>query len=96
MSKTRIFRGVKTSLRNENGTLIGNYRGTDVCRKSGNVITLNSNGWQTVTTKVRFNQFSHQFCGSKFYVQQEKGNWFIRFRDGSEQLTYSDGVTFSV
>jgi len=77
--QTRIFRGVETTtFSDENGALVGIYRGTAVCRKlaDGRVV-LNSGGWKTATTKNRMNQFAATYCDNRYGVIQRDGEWFV-------------------
>lgn len=58
----------------------------------GTIIRLNSNGWQTVTTKRKLNQASSQFCLG-FSVYQKNYDWFVTKPDG-ETVPYVDGMEF--
>jgi len=71
MTQSDICRGVQTSVCSTSFGISVYYRGTEVARKEGNTITLNSGGWETVTTKRRMNQFSNQFCQGRFQVYQQ-------------------------
>lgn len=72
------FQGVETTTATDrDGALVGYYRGTPVARKHGNVITLNTGGWFSRTTKVRMNQFANHFCFGAYGVYQKKGQWFV-------------------
>ena len=57
-------------------------------------IKLNSDGWESVTTKKKMNQASHQF-GLGFSVYQRKGQWYVDTRNG-KTLDYVDGITFDI
>ena len=71
------------------GEKVIRYHTTDVVRFNDEEITLNSGGWQTVTTKVRMNQASNQF-GLGFGVYQNKFNWFVDFQGAT--LDFKDGM----
>ena len=51
-------------------------------------ITLNSGGWQTVTTKDRMNKFT------SLNIYQEKSIWYVI--DNGNTVPYKDGITFHV
>jgi hypothetical protein len=69
------------------------YADTLIVDADDNAITLDSNGWQTVTTKRKMNQAANQF-GLGYSIWQEKGKWFVRTPQG-ETLPYADGMTFA-
>ena len=70
------------------------YINTDnVSLKDGNV-TLNSDGWETVTTKRKMNQASNQF-GLRFDVYQDNFEWFVNLPNG-QTVKYYDGITFEI
>ena len=56
------------------------------------VVTLDSGGYQTVTTKSRMNQASDHYCLG-FSVYQEKGKWYVRKHDGVV-FRFKDGMAF--
>ena len=60
------------------------YWSTDVVKVDWNtgIITLNTGGWWTVTTKLRMNQASREW-GLGYHVYQHKGDWFVS-ADGVE------------
>lgn len=57
------------------------YHQTKIVRWSGSTIILNSNGFQTVTTKRRMNEVSSHY-GLGFHVFQKDHDWFVERRDG--------------
>ena len=96
MTNLYKFQGVETTtITDRDGALVGYYRGTPVARKHGNVITLNTGGWFSRTTKVRMNQFSHNFCFGSFGVYQKKGEWFVSINDKTLKFT-DDSLTFEL
>jgi hypothetical protein len=70
------------------------YTDTKIVNWRDKRITLNSDGWQTVTTKRKMNQASHQF-GLGFGVYQRKGKWYVTTPKG-EEVTYFDGISFDL
>lgn len=96
MSQTQIFRGVETTtMRDRDGALVGYYRGTPVARQAGNVITLQTGGWKSRTTKVRMNQFSANFCNHAFGVTQKDYQWFVLL-NGQSIPFEGNSITFEV
>jgi len=78
----------------ENGGLVI-YQQTKIVEwdNNGNV-TLNSDGWETVTTKRKMNQASNQFC-LRFGVIQRDFKWYVVL-DGCEEIPYYDNMTFNI
>ncbi len=55
-------------------------------------ITLDSNGWRTVTTKARMNEYLPAGVG----VRQERGEWFLTKRAATGEwvdVPFYDGIT---
>lgn len=69
---------------------------TDIVTEKDGVITLNSGGWKTVTTKDRINSYSWENGSKKWpYILQRNHQWFIGdgiFYDG---IQFKDGVQIS-
>lgn len=69
---------------------------TDIVTEKDGVITLNSGGWKTVTTKDRINSYSWENGSRKWpYISQRNHQWFIGdgiFYDG---IQFKDGVQIS-
>jgi hypothetical protein len=96
MAQTQVFRGVETTTyRDQDGALVGVYRGTPVVKQLGNLITLNTGGWKSRTTKVRMNQFSNTYANSRFGVVQRDYDWFVLV-DGKELPFDGQTITFEV
>jgi len=74
----------------DSGTVV--YIHTDIVSWKDGQITLNSDGWQTVTTKRKMNQAAHQFALG-FGVFQKDYDWFVTLPSG-ETVDYFDGITF--
>ena len=68
------------------------YQHTEIVRKDHDTITLRSGGWETVTTKRKMNQASHQFALG-YSVYQRDYKWFVDLPNG-ETVPFEDGMTF--
>ena len=66
------------------------YHQTDVVSFNDEVVVLNTNGWQTATTKNRVNQGADLF-GLSLSCHAEKGEWLITLASG-EVTPFSDGM----
>jgi hypothetical protein len=96
MTNLYKFQGVETTtMTDRDGALVGYYRGTPVARKAGNVITLQTGGWFSRTTKVRMNQFSHHFVNGSFGVYQKNYQWFVDVK-GQTLPFNGSSITFEV
>ena len=69
------------------------YHETPIVSWMDGKVTLRSGGWETVTTKRKLNQASHQF-GLGYSVYQKSHTWFVTMPDGDTVL-FTDGMTFS-
>lgn len=69
----------------EDGSIAIRLHDTDVVTFKGDTITLNSGGWQTVTTKDRINEHA------PIYIVQRKGQWFA----GAKEHRFYDGMQFN-
>lgn len=69
------------------------YASTLIVDKAGNEITLDSGGWQTVTTKRKMNQAARQFALG-YSVYQRNFKWFVDLPTG-ETVPFEDGMTFN-
>lgn len=92
MSKQRIIGRTATSIRKEAGVTAVRYHSTDVVKFTNTSITLNSDGWRTVTTKRRMNETASQF-GLGYSVFQKAHHWYVRL--GEQVLDFEDGMTFA-
>lgn len=71
---------------------------TTILRVEGGIVTLNSGGWQTVTTKRRLNEAAKAF-GLGFAVWQKDFEWFVTVDlPGGRMATveFEDGMAFDV
>ena len=66
------------------------YTKTKIVDWTDQRVVLNSDGWQTVTTKRKMNQASNQF-GLGFGVYQSGYVWYVDTPQG-ETLEYYDGM----
>jgi hypothetical protein len=92
MAQTQRVSGVATKVRHFDDKTAVRYHATDVVVFDEELVTLQSGGWHTVTTKTRMNQTSRQF-GLGFTVYQQDFDWFVDTADGKTR-DYSDGMTF--
>jgi len=69
------------------------YVSTLIVDKVGNEITLDSGGWQTVTTKRKMNQAARQFALG-YSVYQRNFKWLVDLPTG-ETVPFEDGMTFN-
>ena len=96
---TKIVRGKRNAKRRKVGnntyaeilhddTVAIRLHNTDVVKINPNgTYTLNSGGWQTVTTKDRINQYS------PVKVYQRKFEWFVNIND--KEYPFMDGMVVS-
>ena len=59
--------------------------------ESGRVITLDSGGWKTTTTKKRINE-AFESIGLPFVLYQDKGEWYIQLGNIGPTVQFSDGM----
>ena len=90
-NKLSTYKTAWTEDANGVGSVI--YTSTAIVSWDNDTITLRSGGWETVTTKRKMNQASHQF-GLGFGVYQRDYTWFVDMPDGDTVL-FTDGMTFS-
>jgi len=69
------------------------YAHTKIVDWADNKITLNSDGWETVTTKRKMNQASRQFCLG-YNVYQKDFKWYVDLPNG-QTVPYKDNITFN-
>lgn len=69
----------KTTIRSEGSSIIVRYWYTDVVKFSPGLITLNTGGHFTNTTKTRMNQASNQY-GLGYNVYQKDFGWYVKYK----------------
>ena len=62
--------------------------------ESGRVITLNSGGWQTATTKKRINE-AFESIGLRLVLYQDKGDWYIQLGNVAPTVPFYDGMVLT-
>ena len=90
-NKLSTYKTAWTEDANGVGSVI--YTNTIIVSWDNDTITLRSGGWETVTTKRKMNQASHQF-GLGFGVYQRDHVWLVDMPNGDTVL-FKDGMTFS-
>ena len=86
------FPTYRTTVSNCDGATRVVFHRTTVVGFDSDTITLNSDGWQTVTTKRRMNQAS-EYYGLEFQVYQKDFIWYVLWK--GETLEYYDGMTLN-
>ena len=86
------FPTYRTTVSERDGTTAVRFHRTAVVVWDANTITLNSDGWQTVTTKRRMNQTAEHF-GLDFRVWQKNFIWYVDWQGANgKTLEYRDGM----
>ena len=76
MSQLQTIGSHKTTVAHSDGFVRVVYHTTTVVKFNDYEVILNSNGWETATTKARMNQTSNQYeLGFKVY--QKNYEWFV-------------------
>jgi hypothetical protein len=83
----------KTSIMATGDRLAVTYVNTLIVDKVGDTITLDSGGWETVTTKRKMNQAAQQFALG-YAVTQRNFKWFVTLPTGAT-VPFYDGITFN-
>lgn len=68
------------------------YAHTEIVNWEDEKITLNSDGWESVTTKRKMNQAAQQFALG-YSVYQKDHKWYVVTPTG-QTLPYCDNMTF--
>jgi hypothetical protein len=68
-----------TTVKQKGKTLTVRYHRTDVVKATPKTITLDTGGWNTVTTRNRMTQASHQF-DLGYYVYKKDGKLFAEYK----------------
>ena len=106
MAHTYKLSGYRTTFETDGERGSVTYVNTRIVSWDADTVTLNSAGWQTVTTKRKMAQAANQF-GLGFTVAQRNGEWFVirlgRSPDGYASamaehgaltIPYHDGISF--
>ena len=95
MSRSDQLSSYKTTIAGdgEGNTLI-TYQSTVIVKFNCDTVTLNSGGWDTVTTKRKMNQASRQF-NLGYSVHQRDFEWFVTLPSGYV-VPFVDGFTFAM
>ncbi len=89
MDKLSTYR---TTVVEKGDDLAVTYVSTAIVKRNGNTITLDSGGYETVTTKRKMNQAARQFALG-YGVYQKRGKWFVITPKG-ETVPFHDGTSF--
>ena len=82
----------RTTVVEKGDELAVTYVSTAIVKRNGNQITLDSGGWETVTTKRKMNQAAQQFRLG-YGVYQKRGKWYVTTPAGAT-VPFYDGITF--
>ena len=94
MSRSDQLSSYKTTIAGDGeGNTIITYQSTVIVKFGRDTVTLNSGGWDTVTTKRKMNQASRQF-NLGYSVTQRDFEWLVTLPSG-ETVTFVDGMTFN-
>ena len=92
MPRMNKLSSYKTSIMATGDKLAVVYVNTLIVDKHGDTITLDSGGWETVTTKRTMNQAAQQFALG-YSVTQRNFKWFVTLPTG-DTVPFYDGITF--
>jgi hypothetical protein len=90
MANDRLSNYATTIAASPDGQTRVTYHSTVIVAWNAEAVTLDSGGWQTVTTKRKMNQAAKQF-GLGFSVFQRDHEWFVTTPSG-ETLPFYDGI----
>ena len=94
MSRSDQLSSYKTTIAPDgNGNTLVTYQSTAIVKFNRDSVTLNSGGWETVTTKRKMNQAARQFC-LNYSVFQKAYEWFVTLPSG-DTVPFTDGMTIS-
>ena len=83
----------KTSVVNDNNTLIVAYHNTPVVKVTNTEIILNTGGWYSATTKRRMNQASNSY-GLGFAVYQVNFSWYVDYN--GDTIPFEDNMKLKI
>ena len=87
VQSSRVFGNNTLRIIYKDGMEAIRFHNIDILSVKDGVVTLNSGGWKTNTTKDRINQYLNHF-DVPFYIQQRNHQWFIA------QGIFYDGMQF--
>jgi hypothetical protein len=93
-SNWRTLSTYKTEIGADEGVNFVRYHSTRIVEWNADTITLRTGGWDTVTTRRKMNQASHQFLGGSYSVFRRKGESYVTAPDG-QTFPLEDRMTFS-
>ena len=71
----------------EDGSRVIRLHHTDILTfNPDNTITFNTDGWETISTKSRMNEYQN-----KVNIYQKNHKWYVSTKDGD--MEYHDGIT---
>lgn len=79
MSQNQVIGKHKTTVCQVDGKTAVTYHQTAVVIFDNETITLNTGGYETVTTKLRMNQTSNQY-DLGYDVYQKNRNWYVYYQ----------------
>ena len=87
----------KTTVHNTGTVISVIYHETEVVHANRviGIITLDSGGYRTSTTKARMNQAANQF-NLGFLVYQKAGEWYVTLNPGTVTQRFEDGMRFPI
>jgi hypothetical protein len=92
-SQKKIANNTYARKDDNNGTIVVKLHDTDIVTVTPDgTVTLDSNGWQTLTTRERMNRY----LGDTAHIYQERGIWYVTVHgDWSNPVVYADGMTIA-
>lgn len=85
----KLGSGHATVKTDKTGITTVTFWNTNIIKFDSKIITLNSGGYRTATTKTRMNQASNQF-NLGYTVAQENYKWYVYFQD--RKFIFNDGM----
>ena len=90
MQHVPLKRKGNTKIRQFGATTQVQYHDTVIVEFDESTITLQRDGWTTVSTKSRMNQASEEF-NLGYCVYQRNWEWFVKYN--GEDIPFTDGMT---
>ena len=87
-----------TSAIHDGGTWMVRLHSTNIFKmveeELGRVITLDSGGWMTTTTKKRINEACYAI-GLRIVLYQENGKWYVQLGNIAPTVPFYDGMVLT-